>query len=172
MDIFKSLITDSPHLYGRSCDESEGAKPTHVEDEDVASVASNHHNQDAGPTRPARTDSEVRLKLDAQDVYNQLVGPGKGLAKSIARTKLMFVGRGRSGKTSTRKSLKHEQFDAREQSTRGACTMDICARSKTKGITLHQEELQDWTAHVPRTNEYKHATAQIIASRLWPNIYR
>ena len=41
------------------------------------------------------------------------------------RTKIMFIGKGRSGKTSTIRSLLHQTFDANEESTRAARQQDI-----------------------------------------------
>jgi len=140
VELYKQLIVENPQLYGCTSDSA----PTSPNTDGGATAAD--------LSRPARSDSETR-KLTAQDVYNQLTRPGKGLVKSVARTKLMFVGRGRSGKTSTRKTLKGEAFDSAEKSTRGASTFDICAR----------EDVRDWTVHVPRGDEHRHATARIIA---------
>lgn len=90
-----------------------------------------------------------------RSVCAELTKPGM-LVQELRRVKLMFVGRGRSGKTSLRKALKRVEFDPAEKSTRGTIAEEI----------FSQEDIKDWAVHTPKPDAYRHATALSIAAVL------
>ena len=82
----------------------------------------------AGGTVPARSQDAGELKelVDSLDRVH------------LFRAKLGFVGRGRSGKTSTFNALKRNvRFDEHERST-------IAAECNTLENALHREDVQEW----------------------------
>eukprot|EP00039_Didymoeca_costata_P016580 m.299550 g.299550 ORF g.299550 m.299550 type:complete len:1706 (-) comp16415_c0_seq19:74-5191(-) len=78
--------------------------------------------------------------------------------------KLMFTGEGRHGKTSTRKALKKEKFDPKQESTRGTVKQD----TEFEVLKLLREDVKTtragWRDHVPLAQEYFHGKADIVAN--------
>ncbi len=67
--------------------------------------------------------------------------PDRAQRKRLMRAKLVFVGAGRAGKTSTRKALLDIDFDDAEPSTRAAAVLEAVTARSWKELETVSEEL-------------------------------
>ena len=70
----------------------------------------------------------------------------EGGAQMFARAKLMLVGEGRAGKTTTLNSLMGRAFDPHEHSTYGASAEDMAVTVDSKDICEWEVRVRDWGA--------------------------
>ena len=65
-----------------------------------------------------------------------------GRAQMFARAKLMLVGEGRAGKTTTLDSLMGKKFNAQQHSTYGADSQDMA-------VTVDSKDVCQWEVRTP-----------------------
>lgn len=109
--------------------------------------------------RSAPTSSQIETwhEEELAKQTNEFLESSANLKSPFNRTKIIFSGRGRGGKTSTISSLIGRKFDKNERSTRGANIHDICI------IKMEDIDTQNWDAHVPEENPHLRVKARYLA---------
>eukprot|EP00049_Salpingoeca_infusionum_P000833 m.42669 g.42669 ORF g.42669 m.42669 type:complete len:1316 (+) comp10724_c1_seq1:102-4049(+) len=109
----------------------------------------------------AKDAAQKQAEKQAQQKFNEKVADAlrKGQSDEFRRGKLMIVGQGRAGKTTTFESLMGKPFERHQQSTVGATTADL-------SVTVDTKDIQSWEPYEEEGGEMRRALQMAALAQL------